>query len=99
MNQLNSETPAEIQKVNVSFDAPICPSHHDVWWQTDGDAPAHSVFIHPYHLVDLHRGEGASRFTAPKLIGGGTLIIKNQERQRGLGEDREATEVDFYLMR
>lgn len=79
-------------------------SHHDAWWQTDEDAPAQSVFIQSYQLVDLQRvvrggTEGTSRFRAPKLIGGPLITEKKErQRQRGLGDGVGHREADSYIM-
>lgn len=64
-------TPADKQELNVYFDTTICPSHHNVWWQTDGTP---SPVIYPYQFVYMQRAlekaKGASRFTALKLMVG-----------------------------
>lgn len=72
------------------LESPVGPSHHDVWCQIDRDAPAHSVFISAPPFAESICGgvgtEGASRFTAPKLIGGPSLWRKTKRSRRRRGE-------------
>lgn len=93
-----AQTPEGPREVNVVFDAPICPPHHNVLANRRG-RPAHSVFIHSYQFRRERGGGGgwaqraASRFRGPKLIGGPLLWRKR--------EDKEVSgrRVDSYIMR
>lgn len=72
-----------VRGVNVSFDTAVCPSLHKVcacvWWQTDGDVPAHSRLLTSISFGGCARErealtEGASRSAALKLIVGPLIM-------------------------
>lgn len=84
-----------VRGVNVSFDTAVCPSPHKVcvWWQTDGDVPAHSCLLAPISFASCARErealtEGASRSAALKLIGGASHYgEKSQDKEAPLREE------------
>lgn len=78
-----------VRGVNVSFDTAVCPSAHKVcvWWQTDGDVPAHSRLLAPISFGRCARErealtEGTSRSAALKLIGGPLIMERRAKTKR-----------------